>query len=479
MESIWSATCELEGRSPLTEDITVDVAVIGAGMAGILTACRLKEAGLKVVVLEADRIAGGVTKGTTAKITSQHDLIYNKLIQSLGVEKAQQYASINERAIDEYRQWVSQKKIDCDFENRPAYAYSTGDISQILLEVEAAQRLNIDAEFTTSVELPFAVAGAVKFNKQAQFHPLKFIKGIISGLDIYEHTMARSIEKNEIITDKATVHAGKIVVATHYPFINVPGYYFLRLHQERSYALALKNIPAIEGMYIEAGGDGYSFRSYKNYLLLGGGGHRTGENSAGGKYNMLRQAAKEFYYNYEEECCWSAQDCVTPDSVPFVGNYAASTPDLYVATGFKKWGMSSSMAASMILCDLIIGKENDCAEVFDPQRMNLTASAKGFAEEGKQATKGLLRRVFKVPEEKLRDIEPGSGGVIEHDGEKVGVYKDENGQTFTVTVKCPHLGCQLEWNPDEKSWDCPCHGSRFDHTGELIDNPAMDGLAHE
>lgn len=479
MQSIWTMGFEIEEQAPLNEDISVDVAVIGAGMAGILTAVRLQEKGLKVAVLEADRIAGGVTRGTTAKITSQHYVMYNNLIQTLGFEKAQQYAAANEKAVCEYRDWVGNRKIDCNFENRPAFAYSSDDVSQLMLEAEAAQRLNIDAEFASTTELPFPVVGAVRFNNQAQFHPLKFIAGVIGNLKIYEHTMVRKVDGHEITTDRAKVLAEKIVVATHYPFINVPGYYFIRQHQERSYVLALKNVPKIEGMYIEATGKGYSLRSYGEFLLLGGAGHRTGENSAGGCYNRLRKAAKEFFYNSEEVCCWSAQDCITTDGIPFIGNYSAFTPDLYVATGFKKWGMSNAMAASMILCDLITGVDNPYAAVFDPQRMNLAASAKGLGEEIKQATKGLSRRAFKVPEEKLADLAPGHGGVIEFNDEKLGVYKDENGQAFTVLAKCPHLGCQLEWNPDEKSWDCPCHGSRFDYKGNLLDNPAMEGLEHE
>ena len=479
MGSIWTMDFDIEPREPLQEDISVDVAVIGAGMAGILTAVRLQERGLKVAVLEANRIAGGVTQGTTAKITSQHDVEYSKMIQTLGFEKAQQYASANEKAIEEYREWVGTRQIDCNFENRPAYAYSKDDITILLQETEAAKSLNIDAQFTAVTELPFPIVGAVKFNNQAQFHPLKFIKQIIGDLTIYEHTMVRSVEGHEVITDRAKVHAEKIVVATHYPFINVPGYYFLRQHQDRSYVLALKNVPSIEGMYIEALGKGYSLRSYGEYLLFGGAGHRTGENSAGGCYNRLRKAAKELFYNCEEVCHWSAQDCMTTDGVPFIGNYSMTTPDLYVATGFKKWGMSTSMVASMILSDLITGKENPYAEVFDPQRMNLDISAKGYAEETRQAVKGLTRRLFKVPEAVLKDIERGHGGVVEHEGEKLGVYRDDDGETFTVSVKCTHLGCQLEWNPDEKSWDCPCHGSRFDFRGNLINNPAMEGLGHE
>lgn len=280
-------------------------------------------------------------------------------------------------------------------------------------------------------------------------------------------------ESDDFLTDRYLVNAKEIVFATHYPFINVPGYYFMRVHQERSYALALENAQALDGMYISMDTNGYSFRNYQDKLIFGGAGHRAGENSKGGKYKSLREAAKKLYPDCKELANWSAQDCITHDEVPYIGHYSANTPKWYVATGFKKWGMTSSMLAAMIISDLICGIENPNASIFSPQRHSFAVSSPAFFEDAAQSVKGLSRRLLSIPRETLNQLPIGHGGVVESQGHKVGVYKDEANEVHTVSVKCPHLGCQLEWNPDEKSWDCPCHGSRFDYEGHLINNPAQ------
>jgi Rieske Fe-S protein len=232
-------------------------------------------------------------------------------------------------------------------------------------------------------------------------------------------------------------------------------------------------------MYKDESPTGYSFRNYKDMIIFGGGSHRTGENSEGGKYEGLRKAVKEYYPESKEVCYWSAQDCHSVDHVPYIGHYSPSTPDLYVATGFKKWGMTSSMVSAMILSDKISGQKNPYEEVFHPSRFEVTASMSGLLDEAKHTVRGLILKKFKIPDTKLTEVPPGHGAIIDEDGEKVGVYKDKDGQVHMVSTKCTHLGCQLEWNPDELSWDCPCHGSRFDYTGALINNPALESIEHE
>ena len=476
MESIWSKTRSFEERKPLSGGLNTEVAIIGAGMAGILTAYILKENGYKAIVLEASKIAGGQTKNTTAKITSQHDLIYNKLIENFGQEKARQYANANEEAIIHYKRIVKENNIDCDFTELPSYLYSLKDEDSIRKEVDAASKLGISAEFTKDTTLPFQVKAAAKFNGQAQFNPLKFLDHIAKDIIIYENTRVETVKENRITTNCGVVTAKHIVFATHFPFINMPGFYFLRMHQERSYVLLLENANRLDGMYLGVDEDGLSFRNYENYLLLGGGSHRTGKNQSGGKYNMLRKKAKEFWIDSKEITSWSAQDCMTLDSVPYIGQFSASTPNWYVETGFKKWGMTTSMLAAMIVSDKIIGRENPHAEIFSPLRFTPSPSAKSFLEGGKYAVKGLTSRVFEPPRAQVDELPLGHGGIVEYQGEKVGVYKNKKGDVFVVSIKCPHLGCQLEWNPDEKSWDCPCHGSRFDYKGNLIDNPAQENL---
>lgn len=476
MKSIWRNEVTISKREPLRGDIKTKVAIIGGGLAGCLTAYFLQQQGIEVVVLEAKHIGSGQTENTTAKITSQHNLIYHNLIQDFGVEKAKMYADANQKAIIEYKCIIEKEKIDCQFEERPAYLYSTIERGPLEQEALAALQLGIDLTLTTETSLPFSVKSALKFNDQGQFHPLKFLNEITKTLTIYENTMVREIDGDRILTDHGIVTAEHIVIATHYPFVNVPGYYFMRMHQERSYVIALKNAVQLDGMYLGIDEDGYSFRNSGDILLLGGGGHRTGENSEGGKFEMLRNSAKKFYPESSEVTTWSAQDCFTLDGVPYIGQFSSSTPNCYVATGFAKWGMTNSMVSAMIISDRILERKNDFSEIFSPQRFKFSASAKTLLEEGIQAVKGLTTEIFTLPQEKIDELPNGHGGVVEYEGQKVGVYKDEEGNAFMVSTKCAHLGCQLEWNPDELSWDCPCHGSRFNYKGELIDNPAMKNI---
>lgn len=476
-ESIWMQSAAAQGRPALAGDISVDTAVIGGGMTGILTAHFLEQSGRECVVLEAKEIGSGQTGHTTAKVTSQHGLIYRKLLQTVGKEKAKQYAEANERAIERYRILIEKYGIECEWRECPAYLYALRDSRMLREEYQAALALGLPAELTEKTELPFQVEQALCLKGQACFHPLKFLYGIAEGLRVYEHTKVLRVEEHLIVTDRGNVKASRIVFACHYPFINRPGYYFLRMHQERSYVAALEHVPPMQGMYIGVEEGGLSFRSAGNLLLLGGGSHRTGENPMGNQYQYLSREAERYWPECRKAAEWSAQDCMTLDGVPYVGRFGRRTEDWFVATGFRKWGMTSSMAAALLITDLICGRENPYAEVFSPQRKSVAASAKTFLEEGKYASVNLLKEKLSLPKETLAQIQPGHGGVVELDGEKTGVYKDEKGEVYAVSVKCPHLGCQLVWNPDEKSWDCPCHGSRFDYQGRLMDGPAQSNVS--
>lgn len=479
MKSVWSESCNFKKRESLNGNIEADVVVIGAGITGILTAYMLKKKGIDVVIIEAEEICSGNTKNTTAKITSQHSLIYDKLIKEFGEEKARQYASANELAIKKYKEIIENERIKCDFEEKDAYLYTMDNVEALKKELEAATKLGIKAKLLENTELPFKVKAALKFYNQGQFNPLKFLEVITEDLTIYENTKALEIKEELVVTDKGMVAAKVIVVATHYPIMNTPGYYFIRMHQERSYVIALENAQDVNGMYIGIDKWGYSFRNYKDLLLLGGGSHRTGKNEAGGKYEELRHVAKELYPNAKEKYHWSAQDCIPIDEIPYIGQYSTETPNVYVATGYKKWGMTSSMVAAMILSDMISGNKNDFAEIFSPTRFDMSASSKNLTQDVIETTKNFIAQKIHIPREQVEKVETGHGGIVEYNGEKVGVYKDNDGNIFTVTTKCPHLGCELQWNPDELSWDCPCHGSRFDYKGNWIESPAIRGLSHE
>lgn len=440
MNSIWS-NIDIPTRAPLPGDRRCQAAVIGGGMAGILTAYHLQKQGRQVIVLEADRIGSGQTGGTTAKITSQHNLIYRKLIQTLGAEQARLYAAANQQAIRAYQTIIKQEEISCDYRTEEAFLYSVSASEPLRREAEAAARLGIPADFVSSAELPFATRGAVRFTGQAQFHPLKFLRAVSDPLTVYEHTKVLSVKGHQIITNRGRVTADAIVFACHYPFINMPGFYISRLYQKRSYVLALRNTPEIHGMYLGIEPESLSFRQAGPYLLVGGRGHRTGEIPAVNPYKSLQAAAVHLFPDCRTAAHWSAQDCMSIDGIPYIGRFSASTPDWYVATGFGKWGMTSSMVSAAILSDLICGKSNPYAGVFSPQRFHPAAALKDGAIHAGESIKGL------------------SAGFGKH------------------ALKCPHLGCKLSWNPAESTWECPCHGSRFHYSGQLLSGPAQTDLS--
>jgi glycine/D-amino acid oxidase-like deaminating enzyme len=430
MKSVWTATSEAPAFPVLERSIKTDVLVIGGGMAGILCAYFLKEAGIDYILVEAGRIGSGITKNTTAKITSQHGLIYSDLIKNAGLEKAAMYLKANQAAVGKFRE-LSEKH-PCGLEDKNAYVYSLTDRAAIEREERLVNKLGFNAVFTEKTALPFKVAGAVKFEKQAQFNPLQFLYGIAQGLNIYENTEVRELAKNIAVTGNGAVKAQKIIVATHFPFLNKHGSYFLKMYQHRSYAIALENAQNVDGMYLQETKDGLSFRNYEDLLIIGGGDHRTGHQ--GGKYHVLRGFAKRHYPAAAEKYAWATQDCMTLDGVPYIGRYSARTHGLYVATGFNKWGMTGSMTAAMLLTDRIKGVANPYGAVFSPSRSIMKPQL-------------LLNGITAV------------------------------GNLLTPTApRCPHMGCALKWNRTEKTWDCPCHGSRFEKHGKLIDNPATGDL---
>ena len=475
--SLWQNTAPSLPQFPvLDHDLQCEAAVVGAGMAGILTAWFLQQAGLDVVVLESHTPCAGVTAHTTAKITSQHGLIYRDLIATLGKTRAGQYAQANQKAIQDYADLVDSLGIECDFRRADSYVFDRTVDTALAAEVSAANSLGIPAVLTRDTELPFQVAGAVKFPNQACFHPLKFLSALVPRLKIYAHTTARHIERNTIHTDHAAVTAQHIVVATHFPFFLLPGLYFIRMHQERSYAVSLSKAAPMEGLYLDAQSSGYSFRSWQDQTILTGAGHRTGRMPDQDSYEVLTQAAQRFWPECEVTARWSTQDCMPADRVPYIGAYSGAHQGLYVATGFQKWGMSSSMAAARILSDLILGRDNPNAGVFTPHRLPAPAGLGHLLTDGSISAAALFSQAFYVPRAQLRQIGPGEGQVVTWNGKKVGAYRSEDNQFYLVSTRCPHMGCQLAWNREEKTWDCPCHGSRFSYQGERLEAPASDDL---
>lgn len=461
---------ERQARPPLSGDRTAEVAVIGGGMAGVLTAYLLRRRGIDALVLEAGALGSGQTGRTSAKVTAQHGLIYQRLEKQRGAACAGQYASIQQRAVEQYRRLIQEENIACDWVERPAVLFSTEGRQALEQERDAARRAGLPMELRGRTELPFSVAAALECPGQAMFHPLKFLRTVAARVPCYEQTRVLGVDGGRVVTEHGAVQAEKVVFAGHFPFIDVPGLFFARMHQQRSYVLALADAPQLGAMYLGVGADGLSLRNQGPLLLLGGAGHRTGGNGGGGQYAGLRQAAARYFPGSREVACWSAQDCITLDGLPYIGKFAASRPHWYVATGFMKWGMTNAMAAAQLLTALIAGEEAAGEALFSPQRWALRTPGPLLAQSW-QAAKGWGRRL--APAHKTaEELQPGEGGVVQRDGRTLGAYKDEQGRIFWVELKCPHLGCRLEWNPEERTWDCPCHGSRFDYRGNLLDGPA-------
>lgn len=429
-KSIWQESVKLPEFPQLKGDVKTDVLVIGGGITGLLTAYFLQQRGVPYILVEKGRICGGTTGFTTAKITVQHGLIYDRLFRSGGAERAQMYLHANQSALNKFAEMS--REIECDFERRDNFVYSADDRKALERELTALQKIGCDAKLCERLPLPLKTVGAVRVDGQAQFDPLKFLAAIAKNLNIYENTPVREMVGTTAVTPHGKIHAKQVVVATHFPFINKHGSYYLKLYQHRSYVLALENAADVGGMYVDESKTGLSFRNLGRYLLLGGAGHRTGKN--GCAWEELKRLARLYYPVSRVRYEWAAQDCMSLDGVPYIGQYSANTPGLLAASGFNKWGMTGSMLAATLLTEKICGERSEYDEIFSPSRSILKPQ---LMVNGFEAVKNLL-----TPTEK----------------------------------RCPHLGCALKWNKAERSWDCACHGSRFDARGKVLDNPANGDL---
>lgn len=430
MRSIWR-TAPMPQFPPLNGDAKTDVLIIGGGMTGILCARLLTDAGVDCLLLEADTVGSGVTGDSTAKVTAQHGLFAAELVHQLGRDRAYRVVSAWRRAGDAFARLCA--GLDCDYTTADSCVYSRSDRELLDRELAALESLGVPVWFRQHLPLPFRTSGGVVFPGQAMFHPLKFLAQLSQGLNIREHTRVETLHDHTAITSRGCVTADHIVVATHFPFLNRHGGYFTRLYQERSYVLALENAPTVGGMYIDADETGLTFRDYGDLVLVCGGGHRTGKHSGG--WRPLREFVRRYWPQAKEVAAWATQDCRTLDGLPYVGAYSRRVPHVLVATGYETWGMTGSMAAAQVLTETLQGREHPCASLFTPQRpMPLPQ----LAVNGMEAA---LDMITPLPK------------------------------------RCPHLGCALRWNRAEHTWDCPCHGSRFDSSGKLLQGPAQHSLS--
>ncbi|MBQ8740634.1 MAG: FAD-dependent oxidoreductase [Clostridia bacterium] len=422
------ATTQKPQFESLSGNINTDVLIVGGGLTGILCAYMLDKAGVDYTLIEAKEICSGITKNTTAKVTVQHGLIYDKIIKKYGVEAAQKYYKANKNALARYRKLC--QEFDCDFETKDAYVYSLNDKQKIEKEIQAYNAIGVKADIVEKTSLPFEISGAVKLKNQGQIHPLEFLYKLSNNLNIKENTKLINLKPNCAETDKGKISFKKAIITTHFPILNKHGSYYLKMYQHRSYVIAYENAQNVDGMYVDDDLKGLSFRNYGDLLLIGGGSHRTGKN--GGAWAEISDFAKQYYPTAHEKYRWATQDCMTLDGIPYIGNYSKNTPDLFVATGYNKWGFTSSMVAAEILCDLVQEKSNEYSDIFSPSRTILH------------------------PQLALNGVETFFNLIT------------------PTTPRCPHLGCALKYNKYEHTWDCPCHGSRFTKDGELLDGPSTD-----
>ncbi|WP_254546577.1 FAD-dependent oxidoreductase [Halomarina pelagica] len=488
-ESVWIDTTPETSYDPLSADRRVDVAVVGGGITGLTAAAELADAGEEVAVVESGHVVEGVTGRTTAKVTAQHGLIYDRLRSTVGDGLARQYAEANQRAIEHIAETVERREIECDFGRTPAYTYTDSPDRRdaIAAEVDAATALGLPASFVEDTPLPFDVEAAIRVDDQARFHPREYLLALAASIDeagshVFERTKALEIERgrlNRVVTDRGTVAAETVVVATHFPILD-RRLFFARLYPERSYVLAVRasDVPT-EGLYYKPGEPMRSLRTHvagqEDLVLVGGEAHKTGHGDAPERYERLERYARKRFDVEEIPYRWSTQDYSTPDRIPFVGRAGPTSDGILVGTGFGGWGMTNGTAAGRLLADMALGRPNPYRTVYDPTRFSFSAvrtALKENAHVAKEFVTGWtdgLRADAATPA-------PGEARVVRHDGRPVGQYRDEGGELHTVSAVCTHMDCIVDWNDAEKTWDCPCHGSRFDPDGSVLDGPAVEDL---
>lgn len=491
--SFWIGTSPNTDYPALANDVTVDVAIVGGGMTGITAAYLLQQVGRSVAVIEGDRIVRGVTGYTTAKITSNQSIIYSQLAKKFGEDGARTYGMSNEAALGKIAELVDTLGIDCDFERQDNYVYTESDseVDRIRQEAELAARLGLPSEFVTEGPLPFPIKAAVRFTNQAQFHPRKYLLALAerltaSGGFIYENTKALDVDKGEpcqVVTEHGRITASDVIIATNMPFLD-RGLFFTKVHPWRSYAVAGEvsgEVSAPEGMHISVDNPTRSVRLLRDgdrtFLMIGGEGHKVGqEPDTEACYQRLEATARERFGLTKIDYRWSTQDTVSVDEVPYIGRYTRHSDHLFTATGFRKWGMTNGTLAAMLLTDRIAGRDNEWAAFYDSKRLDIPQSAPEFVKENVNVAQHWVGDRITTPGDPLEEVPPGEGTVIRKDGRHVAVYKDADGTCHGLSAVCTHLACIVHWNGAEKSWDCPCHGSRFDLDGNVLQGPAVKPL---
>lgn len=493
MQSYWEEERKNHKEyESLNNNLNVSVCVIGGGLTGLSTAYYLSN-NTSVAVIERNKICGSTSGKNTGKITSQHGIFYKYLIDSQGKEYAKKYLEANEKAINNIERIVDKEKIDCDFERENAYVFTKKEteVDKLKDEQKAVDKINRGlCKFVKITELPMEISGAIEFENQAKFHPLKYGYGLADCIlknngRIFENSQVTDIKKENgkyaVYANKNKIVADYVVITTRYPFMKVPGYYFLKMYQSTSYAIIVDPKKELfSGMYINYEVPNISFRTIndgnRKLLLAVGYDYKTGTENLKDGYSRLESTVRKMYPDADVLYKWSAEDCITLDKIPYIGEYSTMMPNVYVATGFNKWGLTSSNVAANIISDEILGINNEYIDVFRAKRVEPIKNREEIGNMLKEANKSILLSKFKIPQVELDDIKMGEGKIIEVNKKKVGVYKANNGQIFKVKPICTHLGCELYFNNIDKVWECPCHGSKFTYDGKSIEVPSNKNL---
>ncbi|GGU40775.1 FAD-dependent oxidoreductase [Lentzea flava] len=481
-QSLWLSALSASPRPPLTGKHTCDVAVVGGGITGLTTALLLKRCGLNVVVLEADRVASGVSGNNTAKVTALQSTVYTQITKAHGVSAAADYATASQRAVTQVADLVQLEGIDCDLRRAPGvtYAYTESEVQSVEDELQAAGRAGLPAYASTDLDLPFEVHAAVKLDDQLALHPVKYLQGLAAAIEgdgskVFEHSRVTSVSGNRVYTEDGQVDAERIVIATHYPVLD-RGFYFARMEITRAYCIAARlTTPPPTALAISTGSPSWSISANGDHLIVAGQSHPTGK-SAVEPFRKLEDFARTHWPVAEVTHRWSAQDPTAYDHLPMIGTYTPGNTTLYTATGYMKWGLTSGTFAASLLADLVTDKPNDLADRFSPHRLSLSSLPTLLKKNAEVAAEFVGDRVLPADATSSESLQPDHAHVIRDGLGKTGVYRDPEGQLHAVSLRCTHLGCLVRFNAAERSWDCPCHGSRFDVDGEVLEGPATRPL---
>ncbi|HLR15750.1 MAG TPA: FAD-dependent oxidoreductase [Bacillota bacterium] len=494
--SLWQKAHPFPSFPTLESDIDCEVLIVGAGITGLLTAYELRKIGLQVVVIDSHEIASGTTGRTTAKITAQHGLIYHSLIESSGIDQAQEYYETAIMGKNALLQTAADLQMNIALEHKDSVIYTTEEmnVQKIVDEFHAYERLHIPGSYTDNIDFPIETKAAITMLDQSEFDPLSYLLHIVEdlvddGVTFYEHTQAVDLEQDE----KIYVHTHRdhkitstyVVQASHFPFYDPLGMFTTRLIPERSFVYTGKNHSLeVKDMYISCDQPLRSFRSTtvnnEDYFLIAGEGYIVGkDNDHTRPYEALTSTANTLFPNHTFVSQWSAQDYNTMDSIPYIGRLKNKNENIFVATGFKKWGMTTSATAALLIADLIQKRPNPHEEMYAPSRFDVSTTIPSFLKQNTHVASQLVKGKVSSDSKDVEDLKKHEATTVFKRGKKLGIYKDQDEQIHVIDTTCTHLGCEVEWNPHDYTWDCPCHGSRYMYNGTVIEGPAKKSLQND